>query len=213
MGCGCGKKKKVVSLFTAGRPIRRVNQPNTNIVINSTNEATTNNSTTEDIEYITNISPSDWGPLLWKLFHIMAERIGNSGVDSLDRDMAIALEFILEHIPHILPCFECQNHARTYIRSHPFNQIKNKRGIELQNFVRQYFFEFHNHVRISTGKPITIATVDECKKLYENIQWQKCEMEQATEYFSFGVHHSIIKAELYKRWMAQVHKLRLIAGF
>ncbi|NDG32589.1 hypothetical protein EB118_21265, partial [bacterium] len=205
---------KIISLFAGGRPLRRgANIPNQIVGGPGSAAGSAAGSPGEDIEYITDISPSDWGPLLWKFFHILSERVGRSGVDSLDRDMALALEFIVDNIPSILPCFDCQNHARAYIRSHPFGQVKTKRGAELQAFARQYFYDFHNHVRVSTGKPIMVASVEDCKKMYEVMEWQKCEMEQAVEYFSFGVHHSIIKSDIYKRWMMQVHKIRLIAGF
>jgi hypothetical protein len=206
-GCGCGKKKKIIGLFAGGRPLRR----GAGAIVAAA--ATPAPAASDDIEYVADISPSDWGPLLWKFFHILAERVGRSGVDSLDRDMALALEFIVENIPSVLPCLECQNHARAYIRSHPFNQVKTKRAAELQAFARQYFYDFHNHVRQSTGKPIIVASLEDCKKMYEEMEWQKCEMEQAVEYFSFGVHHSVIKADMYKRWMTQVHRIRLIAGF
>lgn len=203
-GCGCGKKKKIISLFSAGRPLRR-NMPNIQIPSTPSND--------QNIEYVTEISPSDWGPLLWKLFHIMAEKIGRSGVESLDRDEATAIEFIVDKLPEILPCPECQTHAREYIRRNSIGNLKVLRGAQLQNSVRTFFWKFHNIVRENTGKIIQIKTVDDCKLLYENMEWQKCEMEQAVEYFSFGVHNGIIKSDIYKRWITQVHKLRLIAGF
>lgn len=217
-GCGCGKKKKIISLFASGRPLRR-SQPNIQITNQIANSAGSGSGSGQahnkdsDIEYVTDITPSDWGPLLWKFIHIMAERIGRSGIESLDRDEAIALDFIIERLPDVLPCNECQAHARAYVRSHPHASIKNLRGAALQDAARQYFWQFHNTVRGNTGKSVLVPTLEECKKLYESMEWQKCEMEQAVEYFSFGVHHGIVKTEVYKRWMTQVHKLRLIAGF
>jgi hypothetical protein len=211
-GCGCGKKKKIISLFASGRPLRR-SQPNipvSNQIIHSSGGQGQNKI--EDIEYVTEISPADWGPLLWKFLHILAERLGRSGIESIDRDEAIALDFIVERLPDVLPCPECQIHARTYIRSHSYT-FKNLRGQTLQSAARNYFWSFHNSVRESTGKSVIVATVDDCKQLYQAMEWQKCEMEQAVEYFSFGVHHGIIKTDTYKRWMTQVHKLRLITGF
>lgn len=216
-GCGCGKKKKIISLFASGRPLRR-NMSNISgmnqIANNSKNSATTAITNTDsDIEYVTDISPTDWGPLLWKLFHIMAERIGNSGVESLDRDEATAMELIIDKIPDILPCVECQGHAKTYIRTHPIGNLKNLRGNNLKNNVRNFFWQFHNTVRTNTGKDLIVNTVEDCRVLYEKMEWLKCDMEQVVEYFSFGVHHGIVKSDAYKRWMTQVHKLRLIAGF
>lgn len=225
MPCGCGKKKKIVGLFSSGRPLRKITS---HILVNEigiggnsieqTNESPSSSSKQnqhqqEDIEYISDISPSDWGPLLWKLFHITAERIGNTGVVSLDRDEAFALTFVIENIQNVLPCSECQAHAGEYIRKNPVTALKIKKGAELQNFARNYFLNFHNSVRERTGKPIIVTNVEDCKNLYMNEVWQKCEMDQLVEFFSFGVHHGIIKADIYKRWMTQYHKLRLIAGF
>jgi hypothetical protein len=188
MSCGCGKKKKLIGAF--GQAIKDSNT-----------------------EYITSLSPNDWGPLLWKLLHIMGEHVGKSVTPSLNRDEAIMVDFIIQGLPGVIPCSECAQHARSYIRQYPSSQVKNLLGKALTEWTRNYFFNFHNNVLIRQQRSLVFTDSSEIIPIYDSMIFQKCDTEQLIEYFSFGVHSGLIKGDFYKRWIAQLNRLRLIAGF
>jgi len=188
MSCGCGKKKRIIGAF--GQAIKD-----------------------SDIEYVTSLSPADWGPLLWKLLHIMGEHVGKSATQSLNRDEAIMIDFIIQGLPNVLPCSECAQHARDYIRYHPSSQVKNLTGNALTEWTRNYFFYFHNDVLRRQQKPFVYNEPYEIISVYGPMIFAKCDTEQLVEYFAFGVHSGLIKGDFYKRWIAQLNRLRLIAGF
>lgn len=191
MSCGCGKKKKIAGLF--GR----------------TNRDPVDNN----IEYVTDISPADWGPLMWKLLHIMAEHVGKTGNAGLDRDEAIMVEFIIQGLPSVLPCPECQAHAKDYVWANPSKAVKTLIGDALTLWTRNYLFNFHNSVRTQQQKNIVYENASQLIPVYGDMIFQKCDTDQLIEYLSFGVHHATIKADMYKRWMAQMNRLRITAGF
>lgn len=188
MSCGCGKKKRIIGAF--GQAIKD-----------------------SDYEYVTSLSPTDWGPLLWKLLHIMGEHVGKSSTPTLDRDEAIMIDFIIQGLPSVLPCPECAQHAREYVRLHPSTKVKNLVGAALTDWTRNYFFDFHNSVLTQQNRQLVYTEPAQIIPVYSSVIFQKCDTEQLIEYFAFGVHSGIIKGDIYKRWVAQLNRLRLIAGF
>lgn len=188
MSCGCGKKKRIIGAF--GQAIRDSN-----------------------VEYISSISPQDWGPLLWRLLHIMGEHVGKSNVASINRDESIMIDFVIQGLPNVLPCAECAQHAKNYVRAHPTSSVKNLSGSALTDWTRNYFFDFHNEVRLRQQKPLIYTESSQIISVYNSAIFQKCDTEQLVEYFAFGVHSGVVKGDFYKRWMAQLNRLRLTAGF
>ena len=59
--------------------------------------------------------PAEWGPTLWTYLHILAERLGSSGSPIVDTDQATYMDVLLQYLPRILPCTDCQQHATAYV--------------------------------------------------------------------------------------------------
>ena len=157
-------------------------------------------------------SPAEWGPSLWKLLHITAEHIGMSGKPIIDTDAGQHLQYIINNIGDVLPCPDCQKHAREYLFTNKFN-AKDKFGEELQIYVRKYMFDFHNAVRGRTTQPTVVDTVDHCKTLYGSLVFDGGDTIKLNNIFKIAVAHRVIKGEKYTAWSVKMHKLRLLLNF
>lgn len=95
---------------------------------------------------------AQWGPPLWRIFHAMAERSGRHTKPLFDdEENRLWLKF-LSNLRKSLPCNICKQHYIEYFTSHNFDMILSKKGVEKQNAIRKYFFDFHNAVNERTGK-------------------------------------------------------------
>ena len=148
-----------------------------------------------------------WGPRKWKLLHTLAERIGKSGSAMADNDAAIAMNFIINNLPLVLPCHECSTHASTYLLANKFNAA-GKMGTDLQNYVRDYLFTFHNSV--SGRKSQTQITKEEYGGLYKD--YVQKDSDELRDSLRRAVFYRIIKSDNYINWAMKVHKLKLSLG-
>ena len=102
-----------------------------------------------------------WGPPLWFSLHYGAINYPKSPGEK-HRELAYGY---IKGLPMMIPCDACKNHANAYI-----TQYENTRDLwavtaDPQSMFR-FFWEFHNHVNMETGKPV--ISLAEATKLYKN---------------------------------------------
>jgi hypothetical protein len=96
-----------------------------------------------------------WGPLIWKLFHTLAEA-------SDRRDVLGFWRSILTSTALTMPCAQCRIHFSQYLREHPMTTVKRSlliTGPQTKGKLRTELWLFHNVVNKSIGleeKPISI---------------------------------------------------------
>jgi hypothetical protein len=83
-----------------------------------------------------------WGTYTWILFHWIAEHIKENFFDT-ERENILQLIYL---ICNNLPCPNCREHARNYIKSIPFRYIKTKTDL------KNYIYHFHNVVNTRSKK-------------------------------------------------------------
>lgn len=109
---------------------------------------------------------NEWGPCLWRILHALAERsnkiIAIRGCDEIQRCWVN----IINALTKSLPCPMCRNHYKDYISRYRFDENFKFTGEERKNKIRDYFFKFHNFVRLSKAQEIEINSLDEVSKLY-----------------------------------------------
>lgn len=182
MGCGCGKKNTGGTIHFMGK-----------------DGATASN-------------PTEWGPILWKYLHCLAEKSGLSNNKVTDADQANCMEILIQSLPLILPCTECQAHAATYLSTYPFPSLKDLRGELLRNTIREWLFTFHNHVRSSNQQPIIIENVEQCASTYANCFVPKCEYSFFVQNVGFAVRQGWVRVDHWRKWYSTSEKARLILG-
>ena len=79
---------------------------------------------------------SEWGPIFWKLFHTIVESIIEDKYNNVYKEL---FQYI-KSICNFLPCPQCSNHAKDYLRSVKDIHINTK------DRFRNMLFNFHNFV-------------------------------------------------------------------
>jgi hypothetical protein len=158
------------------------------------------------------LSPSEWGPILWKYLHALAERMGVSGNTIIDTDQANYMETLLHLLPLIIPCQECQSHTAAYYQVNPLPSLKGLYKDALQSTVRLWIFQFHNAVREQNKQEIIIQTVEECAALYANIVVPKCEYSMFIQSVAAAVRQGWVRIDNWKKWYSNSERMRIISG-
>jgi len=88
--------------------------------------------------------PEVWGPCVWKLFHVLIEKLREDAYNKI----GLQLFQMFVRICKNLPCPECSKDATIFLAKIKMTNLKNK--IDLQNT----FYIFHNYVNAKKRKPL-----------------------------------------------------------
>ena len=102
---------------------------------------------------------ANWGPILWKVLHSLAERGGKSFAPSFRDDERRQWMNLIPLLPKIIPCPDCRLHAEAWILVNPITAIKTLDDIELYDWLTDWFYRFHENVNSRTGKPSFDKTI------------------------------------------------------
>ena len=158
------------------------------------------------------VDPLQWGPILWRYLHCLSEKVGTSGNKILDTDQANYMETLINMLPVIIPCLDCQAHAATYLAANPLPMLRGLYGSELQSTVRNWVFLFHNAVRVQKNQPILIPTVEICAESYAGCTLPKCDYTSFIQSVAAAVRKGWVKIENWRKWYSNSERLRIIAG-
>jgi hypothetical protein len=87
---------------------------------------------------------SVWGPPIWKLFHVLLEKITEESFPKL----YLQLFQLIKKICSNLPCPECSLHATTFLSKIRIEQISTK------NDFKNMLYVFHNKVNLRRNKSL-----------------------------------------------------------
>lgn len=156
--------------------------------------------------------PEEWGPIVWKYLHCLAEKIGFSGNIIIDADQANYMETLINTLHLVIPCPECQAHATTYIAHNPLPPLKQLRGEDLRNTVRAWLFSFHNHVRIMKGQPVIVGTSEACREHYAGCFIPKCEYTLFIQNVAYAARQNWVRIDNWRKWYSTSEKMRILIG-
>lgn len=103
-----------------------------------------------------------WGPLLWRLFHNLAEL-------SNRRDIPVLWPKLLQLTAALMPCEACRSHLAATLRSRPFFKISRVdliTGPAVQKQIRAELWRLHNEVNTRLGKPVFGTSVADIVAVY-----------------------------------------------
>lgn len=114
---------------------------------------------------------AEWGPLIWRILHTLAERAGKQSNEIIRADEKRAWLLFVKNLVAILPCEECRAHATAYMKETPFEPPESYPAWNL--YIRTYFYTFHESVNTRLGKPsFEFSTLAETYKSTANLtQW------------------------------------------
>ena len=90
------------------------------------------------------MKPEVWGPPIWTLFHVLAEKINEKQFPML----IVPLFSYIKRICKYLPCPDCSDHATITLSTIRMEQIDTKDKLRVSLFI------FHNSVNRKKNKPL-----------------------------------------------------------
>jgi len=98
---------------------------------------------------------SEWGPLLWRVLHGLAEKVGTCTFPQLYADERRALVKVFKLLEKVIPCPSCKEHYEVYLREHPVDiPVRDLPQSEIREYTKTWFWELHNWVNESVNHPI-----------------------------------------------------------
>ncbi len=88
--------------------------------------------------------PEVWGPAVWRLFHVLCEKLNENAFQSIGPSL---FNMILR-ICKFLPCPDCASDASKFLANINFPDIKNKTDL------KNVFYIFHNYVNTKKRKKL-----------------------------------------------------------
>ena len=156
--------------------------------------------------------PAEWGPTLWAYLHALAERLGTSGSTIVDTDQATYMEVLLQYLPRILPCNECQQHAASYLAEHPPPALKGLYRDALRLAARQWLFDFHQAVRLRKEQTVLLDSSECCAVLYQERLISKTDYHRFIQTVTAAIRQGWIRMDEWRKWFSHSEKLRILSG-
>ena len=92
----------------------------------------------------------EWGPLVWKVLHGLAEKIGKSRC--LDEELR-EWKRLLTLTADVIPCVVCKKHYKEVLVQNPIGGILKMNAVTASTFVRTWLWTLHNEINVENGKP------------------------------------------------------------
>ena len=114
---------------------------------------------------------SHWGPLLWKLLHGLAEKLGTQKPEILAADEAREMVLILRGLEVIMPCEKCRKHYKEYRVKNPYDLFAQRRGLGLKRNVREWLYNLHEMVNKRNGVDSRLL-LEDLEPMYKDVKIQ-----------------------------------------
>jgi hypothetical protein len=114
---------------------------------------------------------ADWGPVLWRIIHGLAERAERS-FDRMD-EIREWVKFI-RATGDMLPCDICRKHFKEYTHQHPLTQLAILPQGQVKPWIKNWVWHLHNEINTGIGKEVfpyedletTYSKIDLTDQLY-----------------------------------------------
>jgi len=156
--------------------------------------------------------PPEWGPVLWAYLHSLAERLGTSGSKIVDTDQATYMEGMIQLLPLVIPCTDCQQHASSYAQSNPLPPLKGLYDTTLRVTTRQWLYDFHQAVRKQKDQPTLVASAEECAVMYQTRLISKADYQRFVQTVANAVKQGWVRMDHWRKWFSYSEKLRILSG-
>ena len=153
-------------------------------------------------------NPSEWGPVLWKIIHIVTTKLGEQTNKILQNDELNYYSNFTKSIGTALPCNVCRKHYYDYA-------LKNKRTVEyseLRDYSIDYYMKLHNEINEEKSRPI--FTKEEFE-IYRKIRTNEFNslIKELNTLFQKYILHKYISGEVVRNFNSSLQKLRSILNY
>lgn len=165
------------------------------------------------------VQNSDWGPSLWKILHISAEKVGRQPTGMLSTDELRAWQQLLRVTEGIMPCALCRKHYGEWRKAHSIEGLAAWRGEQLRSESRKWLWELHDAVNRrkaieSGGEEQKQVKLEDAKEMYEKGSREDLtkEYDALHKVIQNAIAQGLIAGAYWREWVARFRFLRSIWG-
>jgi hypothetical protein len=163
------------------------------------------------VELLNMPQPAIWGPALWTILHVAAERAGQNEIIPIRLDEVRELELLIRSFPATLPCAQCQVHSRTYIQEHKIDW-SGQTGPEARDKIRRWLYNFHDHVNHNKATPTESIPYEEVELRYTSIKNVKVYYDIVIKELQNAINFNIVKHDAAQKFRRHLGALRSFIG-
>jgi hypothetical protein len=96
----------------------------------------------------------EWGPILWRILHGLADKYGRLMYPTFIREQEVAWPKFIEQTQNILPCKDCRSHYKEFYQKNNPSILKDLISEDQASWVQNFFFNLHNEINLENNKPL-----------------------------------------------------------
>lgn len=151
-----------------------------------------------------------WGPLLWRILHILAEQVGKPKHKLTQTDEVTKWIQFMRSVEQTMPCALCRGHYKEWLVKHPLNELALLRGQAFREGARKYVWQLHENV--NTDRNISSGiSLDQCAELYGSCEPLQETIDKFSKYIQEQVSAGRFKGEGFTEFRKQLTYVRKLA--
>jgi Erv1 / Alr family len=97
---------------------------------------------------------ADWGPIMWRVLHGLAERAGRQPTAILQQDEIRLWIQLISSLKQTIPCDICADHYGRWLADHPPSVLSTMAYKDTATWIQHYFWELHTEINEGNEKPV-----------------------------------------------------------
>jgi len=151
---------------------------------------------------------SEWGPVLWKIIHVLSTKLGNQTNKILQNDELNYYNNFTKNLGTVLPCKVCRKHYYDYA-------LKNKKTVEyseLRDYSINYYMKLHNEINEEKSKPVFTKEEFELYTKIRTSEFNSFIKELNTLFQKYILYH-YINPEFVRNFNSSLQMLRSLLNY
>ena len=151
----------------------------------------------------------EWGPILWRLLHGLADKYGKLMSPLFKQEETLAWIALIGDTQKILPCSECKTHYKTYLAANNPSVLKTLSDAEKTNWVQKFFWTLHQEVDIRNNKPT--LDFEKLHDTYKDVSFT-LELKHFEKLLKIVFQYNEVTILSWQNWIKQFRKLSSVYG-
>lgn len=151
----------------------------------------------------------EWGPILWRLLHGLADKYGKVITPLFKEEEIHAWINIIGETQKILPCSECKEHYKTYLHTHNPIILKTLSDTEKGIWIQTFFWELHQEVDLRNDKPT--LEFEKLHALYKNVNF-RFELKHFEKLLKIVFQYNEVTLLSWQNWMKSFRRISSVYG-
>jgi hypothetical protein len=155
------------------------------------------------------LSREVWGPEMWKMLHIFADKSGSISDKILENDEAHIWMILIRNLNIIMPCQLCSQHYKAWTKRYNLNELVGLRGLTRNTWLTEFFWNLHNDVNSRGNK--SVFDKEDLKRYSDRSEFASS-LDLIRRMVAKGIEQGALEMMATKSVLTNIEKLRKLYG-